>query len=125
MLQTGFRLRGPADRIRESNGPAEHPIFMSLTQQEKPTRFRELHEGPGAFVIPNPWDIASARMLAGLGFRALATSSAASATALGKRDGGLTREEALAHARSIVDATHLPVSADLEDGLGEAHQSGD
>jgi 2-methylisocitrate lyase-like PEP mutase family enzyme len=93
---------------------------MSLTQQEKATRFRELHEGPGAFVIPNPWDIASARMLAGFGFRALATSSAASATALGKRDGGLTREEALAHARSIVDATDLPVSADLEKGFGEA-----
>jgi len=74
-----------------------------VTQQEKANRFRALHEGPDAFVIPNPWDIGSARVLAGLGFAALATSSAASACAVGKRDGGLTREEALAHARSIVD----------------------
>ncbi len=93
---------------------------MSVTQNEKAARFRALHEGPGAFVIPNPWDVGSARILAGLGFQALATSSAASACALGRRDGGLTREEALAHARSIVDATGLPVSADLERGFGDA-----
>src|SRR4029077_14939423 len=79
-----------------------------------------LHDGPGAFVIPNPWDVGSARILAGLGFRALATSSAASATVLGRRDGGLTRDEALAQARLIVDATDLPVSADLEKGFGDA-----
>src|SRR5258707_15119168 len=93
---------------------------MSVTQNEKAARFRALHDGPGAFVIPNPWDVGSARMLAGLGFQALATSSAAAATALGRRDGGLTREEALAHARLIVDATDLPVSADLERGFGDA-----
>src|SRR5229473_8414847 len=93
---------------------------MSLTQQEKAARFRALHDGPGAFVIPNPWDVGSARLLAGLGFQALATSSAASAVALGKQDGRLTRDEALAHARTIVDATALPVSADLEKGFGEA-----
>jgi 2-methylisocitrate lyase-like PEP mutase family enzyme len=92
---------------------------MSATQAEKAARFRALHEGP-TFVIPNPWDAGSARVLAGLGFQALATSSAASACALGKRDGGLTREEALAHARVIVDATELPVSADLENGFGDA-----
>ena len=63
---------------------------MSVTQQEKAARFRTLHERPGAFVIPNPWDIGSARLLAGLGFEALATSSAASACAMGRRDGGLT-----------------------------------
>jgi 2-methylisocitrate lyase-like PEP mutase family enzyme len=93
---------------------------MSATQSEKAARFHALHEGPGAFVIPNPWDVGSARLLAGLGFPALATSSAASAAALGRRDGGLTRDEALAHARSIVHATELPVSADLEKGFGDA-----
>lgn len=93
---------------------------MSVTENEKAARFRALHEGPAAFVIPNPWDVGSARLLAGLGFHALATSSAASACALGKRDGGLTRDEALAHARLIVDATDLPVSADLEKGFGDA-----
>jgi 2-methylisocitrate lyase-like PEP mutase family enzyme len=93
---------------------------MSVTQIERAARFRALHDGPGAFVIPNPWDIGSARLLAGLGFQALATSSAASAAALGRKDGGLTREEVLAHARSIVEATDLPVSADLENGFGAA-----
>jgi 2-methylisocitrate lyase-like PEP mutase family enzyme len=93
---------------------------MSDTQHEKAARFRALHDGPGAFIIPNPWDIGSARLLAGLGFQALATSSAASASSLGRRDGGLTRAEALAHARLIVDATDLPVSADLEKGFGDA-----
>jgi 2-methylisocitrate lyase-like PEP mutase family enzyme len=93
---------------------------MKVTQSEKAARFRALHDSPDAFVIPNPWDVGSARILAGLGFQALATSSAASASALGRRDGGLTREEALAHARLIVDATDLPVSADLEKGFGDA-----
>jgi 2-methylisocitrate lyase-like PEP mutase family enzyme len=93
---------------------------MSVTQNEKATRFRALHDGPGALVIPNPWDVGSARILAGLGFQALATSSAASASALGRKDGELRREEALAHARVIVEATDLPVSADLEKGFGDA-----
>jgi 2-methylisocitrate lyase-like PEP mutase family enzyme len=93
---------------------------MNATQNEKAARFRALHDSPGAFVIPNPWDVGSARLLAGLGFQALATSSAASASAIGKRDGELTRDEALAHARLIVDATNLPVSADLESGFGDA-----
>jgi len=93
---------------------------MSFSQNEKAIRFRMLHDGSGVFVMPNPWDVGSARMLAGLGFQALATSSAASAAALGRRDGGLTRDEALAHARSIVDATDLPLSADLEKGFGDA-----
>jgi 2-methylisocitrate lyase-like PEP mutase family enzyme len=92
---------------------------MSVTQSKKAACFQKLHDGPGAFVIPNPWDIGSARILAGLGFHALATTSAASAAALGRRDGELTRDEALAHARSIVNATDLPVSADLENGFGE------
>jgi 2-methylisocitrate lyase-like PEP mutase family enzyme len=93
---------------------------MSITQAEKADRFLALHEAPGAFLLPNPWDVGSALLLAGLGFEALATSSAASALALGRRDGGLTREQALAHARSIVEATDLPVSADLEKGFGDA-----
>src|SRR5262245_31713210 len=93
---------------------------MSTTQKEKAVHFRALHDGPGAFVIPNPWDVGSALLLAGLGFQALATSSAASAAALGRKDGRLTRDEALAHARLIVDATDLPVSADLEHGFGDA-----
>ncbi len=93
---------------------------MNFSQKEKAARFRALHDGPGAFVIPNPWDVASARILDGLGFEALATSSAASACSVGRRDGGLTRDEALAHARIIVNATDLPVSADLERGFGDA-----
>jgi len=92
---------------------------MSTTQIEKATRFRTLHERPGPFVIPNPWDVASTLILEGLGFEALATSSAASACAVGRRDGELTRHEALAHARMIVNATDLPVSADLERGFGD------
>jgi 2-methylisocitrate lyase-like PEP mutase family enzyme len=93
---------------------------MPITQAEKAARFRSLHDAPGTFVIPNPWDVGSALLLAGLGFQALATSSAASACALGRRDGGLTRDEALVHARLIVEATDLPVSADLEKGFGDA-----
>ena len=91
-----------------------------MTQPEKATRFRALHEEPGAFVIPNPWDAGSARLLASLGFLALATSSGACAGVLGRRDGLVTRDEALAHARAIVEATDLPVSADLEKGFGDA-----
>ena len=92
---------------------------MGVTQREKGERFRKLHEGT-CFVIPNPWDVGSAKVLAGMGFAALATSSAAAAAGIGKRDGELTREEALAHARTIVEATDLPVSADLENGFGDA-----
>jgi len=92
---------------------------MTVTQNEKAIRFRALHDGP-TFVVPNPWDVGSARLLAGLGFQALATSSAASASAIGRKDGGLTRDEALVHARLIVNATDLPVSADLENGFGDS-----
>ena len=90
------------------------------SQSEKATRFKTLHEGSSAFVIANPWDAGSAQVLAGLGFLALATSSGASAGILGRRDGRVTREEAIAHARAIVEATDLPVSADLERGFGDA-----
>jgi len=93
---------------------------MTASQSDKAARFRALHEAPGVFVIPNPWDAGSARILAGLGFLALATSSGAAAGILGRRDGRVTRDEALAHARAIVEATDLPVSADLEKGFGDA-----
>ena len=92
---------------------------MSITQSEKAALFRGLHAGPSVFVMPNPWDAGSARTLAGLGFAALATSSGASAATLGRRDGELSREDALAHVRAIVMATDLPVSADLEKGFGD------
>lgn len=91
-----------------------------MTQNEKAERFRTLHAGPGAFVIANAWDAGSARILAGMGFAALATSSGAAAGVLGRHDGMITREEALVHARAIVAATDLPVSADLEKGFGDA-----
>jgi 2-methylisocitrate lyase-like PEP mutase family enzyme len=96
---------------------------MNVTQNEKATRFRALHDGPGVFLIPNPWDAGSARILAGLGFQALATSSAAAAAALGRRDHGLTRDEALADAGMIAGATDLPVSADLGKGFGDTPES--
>ena len=92
---------------------------MAASQAEKAQKFRALHAAPGAFVIANPWDAGSARMLAGVGFQALATSSGAKAGVLGKRDGKVSREEALANARMIVEATDLPVAADLEKGFGD------
>ena len=88
------------------------------TQQEKTAQFRALHEGP-AFVIANAWDAGSAKILAGIGFPALATSSGAAAGILGRRDGQISRAEALDHARAIVAATDLPVSADLEKGFAD------
>jgi len=93
---------------------------MPTTQHDKAAAFRALHEAPGAFLIANAWDAGSARILAALGFPALATSSGASAGVLGRRDGKVTRDEALAHCRAIVAATDLPVSADLEKGFGDA-----
>jgi 2-methylisocitrate lyase-like PEP mutase family enzyme len=92
---------------------------MTMSPLDKALRFQELHAGPRAFVIANPWDAGSARVLATLGFPALATSSSASAGVLGRRDGQVSREEALAHAGAIVAATDLPVSADLEKGFGD------
>ena len=92
---------------------------MTVSQAEKARKFRALHEAPGAFVIANPWDAGSARLLAGLGFEALATSSGAKAGVLGRRDGKVSREEALANARLIVEATDLPVAGDLEKGFGD------
>jgi len=91
---------------------------MAVSQLDKGNAFKALHGGSRAFVIANAWDAGSARILSGLGFVAIATSSGASAGVYGTRDGRITREQALAHARAIVDATDLPVSADLESGFG-------
>ncbi len=94
-------------------------------EQTKYENFRSLHMRDRAFVIPNPWDAGSARLLASLGFEALATTSAGYAFAVGKRDSfaGLSRDEILANAAQIVGATDLPVSADLEDGFGPSPEA--
>ncbi len=83
------------------------------------TTFRAMHEADGVFLIPNPWDAGSAKMLANLGFKALATTSSGFAAAIGKGDGATTREEALANCRAIATATPLPVNGDLEKGYGD------
>ncbi|MGH9755904.1 MAG: isocitrate lyase/PEP mutase family protein [Blastocatellia bacterium] len=88
-------------------------------QMTRAEAFKSLHERPGVFAIPNPWDAGSAKLLASLGYEALATTSAGFAFSLGRPDGAVSREEALAHAQLIVDATSLPVSADLEKGFGD------
>jgi 2-methylisocitrate lyase-like PEP mutase family enzyme len=93
---------------------------MTSSQIEKADRFRALHQAPSFFVIANAWDAGSARILAGLGFPALATSSGAAAGVLGRRDGMVTRQEALAYAAAIVNTVDLPVSADLEKGFDDA-----
>lgn len=94
-------------------------------QREKFERFRALHEGARAFVIPNPWDAGSARLLTSLGFEALATTSAGYAFSKGRQDSvaGLGRDEILANAAEIVGATDLPVSADLGNGFGAAPET--
>ncbi len=95
------------------------------THVEKALAFRALHEELGAFVVPNAWDAGTARILGALGFRALATTSAGLAFALGRRDGAaaISREETLANARAIAEATDLPVSADLENGFAHEPQA--
>jgi 2-methylisocitrate lyase-like PEP mutase family enzyme len=91
---------------------------MPVGQLDKGNAFRALHRGPRAFIIANAWDAGSTRILAGLGYSAIGTSSWASANVYGRRDHSITREQALAHARAIAGATDLPVSADLESGFG-------
>jgi len=92
---------------------------MSVSQADKAKKLRALHEAPGAFVIPNPWDAGSARVLEAIGFQALATSSGAKAGVLGKRDGKVSREESIANARLIAGAVDIPVIGDLEKGFGD------
>src|ERR687890_2765112 len=88
-------------------------------QDEKAAAFRALHEGE-PFVIPNPWDVGSARVLEALGFPALATTSSGFAFTLGRPDGGATLDEVAAHVARVAAATSIPVSVDLEDGHGDA-----
>ena len=97
---------------------------MSVSQAEKAHRIRSLHQGPGVLLLPNPWDAGTARVLAALGFDALATTSAGLAFSLGRRDGegALGRNLVLDNARCIAAATDLPVTADLENGFGDASE---
>src|SRR3990172_12564530 len=89
------------------------------TQPDKGIAFRALHERDSAFIIPNPFDVGTARLLARLGFEALATTSAGYAFSVGQQDNTVDREEMLRHAAAIASATDLPVSADLENGFGD------
>jgi len=91
-----------------------------LTQAEKGLAFRALHKRDRAFIIPNPWDVGTARLLAHLGFEALATTSAGYAFSMGQLDNTISRDQMMAHASAIASATDLPVSADLENGYGDA-----
>jgi 2-methylisocitrate lyase-like PEP mutase family enzyme len=95
------------------------------TQSEKALRFKALHDGAETFVIGNPWDAGTARILTSLGYKALSTTSAGLAFTLGRRDNtaSVSRDEALANARAIVDATPLPVAADLENGYGDSPEA--
>ena len=90
---------------------------MPVTQDDKAERFRALHAGE-TFIIPNPWDVGSARVLEALGFEALATTSSGFAFTLGRRDGAATLDEVAAHTRALSEASGLPVSVDLENGYG-------
>src|SRR3984957_11167717 len=91
-----------------------------MSQAEKGRVFRSLHHRERAFIIPNPWDIGTARLLANLGFEALATTSMGYAFSVGQRDNTVGRDQMLAHVSEIAAATDLPVSADLENGFGDA-----
>lgn len=90
------------------------------TTAEKAAAFRAMHQRPGCFIIPNPWDAGTAKLLAGLGFEALATTSLGLANMLGRADGRVSRDEIIANCRDIAGATDLPVNADLENGF--AHE---
>jgi 2-methylisocitrate lyase-like PEP mutase family enzyme len=94
-----------------------------LTQAEKGAAFHALHSRDGAFIIPNPWDIGTTRVLEHLGFEALATTSAGYAFSVGQRDNTIGRDEMMAHVAAVVSATDLPVSADLESGFGDTPES--
>ena len=91
-----------------------------MNQTERARAFKALHEEDGMFVLPNPWDVGSAKVLAGLGYKALATTSSGFAASRGLEDYQVTRDMKLAHIRELVAATHLPLSADLENGFGDA-----
>jgi 2-methylisocitrate lyase-like PEP mutase family enzyme len=93
------------------------------TQADKARSFRKLHDSERAFIIPNPWDVGSARLLAHLGFEALATTSMGFAFSIGRLDGSVERERVLEHVAALTSATDLPISADLENGFGDAPET--
>jgi 2-methylisocitrate lyase-like PEP mutase family enzyme len=95
-------------------------VTPMLSQAEKASTFRALHERPGTFIIPNPWDVGTARMLTAVGFEALATTSLGVANGLGRADSKVTRDEVIANCRAIAGATDLPVNVDLENGFAHA-----
>ena len=94
-----------------------------LTQAEKGRAFRALHERDRAFIIPNPWDVGTARLLAHLGFEALATTSMGYAFSAGQRDNTIDRQRMMEHVSALASASDLPVSADLENGFGDAPET--
>ena len=102
---------------RKSQDQRKHPMS---TQNEKGKAFRALHQRDHAFIIPNPWDIGTARMLAHLGFESLASTSGGYASSMGLLDGAVGREVMIAHVSALASATDLPVSADLENGFADA-----
>src|SRR6185312_12068505 len=122
-----------AREVEDSKGPASGGLRStaawcdsvgSMSPADQPSdRFLALHRPGAPLLMPNPWDVGSARLLASLGFEALATTSSGYAATLGRRDGRVTRDEALAHAAEIAAATELPVSADLEHGFGDAPEA--
>jgi 2-methylisocitrate lyase-like PEP mutase family enzyme len=115
----GF-LRFEFAGIMASTFPFDKPGASAMpTQAEKAATFRDLHAAPGCFVIPNPWDVGSARMLAGMGYKALATTSAGMAWSMGLTDSGVGRAQLLDHCRMLAAATDLPLAADLEDCFGD------
>lgn len=117
---------GPSKHFSASHAEPVVEYLISeiriMTQLHKAQRFQALHARPGAFLIPNPWDAGTARILESLGFEALTTTSAGLAFTLGRRDGAglISRDETLANAKAIAEATNLPVAADLENGFGDA-----
>src|SRR6059036_3770395 len=111
------RLGCVAPSSRCASSPAPVSIGSVLTQDEKAAAFRALHEGE-AFIIPNPWDAGSAKVLEALGFKALATTSSGFAFTLGRPDGGTTLDDVAAHVAALDRATGLPVAVDLENGYG-------
>ena len=105
------------------NEVAPEPVSPTLSQAEKGEIFLSMHHQNEAFIIPNPWDIGTARLLAQLGYRALATTSAGYAFSIGQRDNTIDRETMMRHVGDIVKATNLPVSADLENGFGHSPET--
>jgi 2-methylisocitrate lyase-like PEP mutase family enzyme len=109
----------PADSAAQPQAAQPQAAQPQAAQAERARVFRALHQGPDPLLLPNPWDTGSARLLAALGFAALATTSGGFAATLGRLDGDVTRDEALGHAAAIAAATSLPVSADLENAFAD------